>query len=153
MTALEVGALALITRLLDDRAAIEPARVPFSTQPVRDQGPPTPAPVEAVASPVELFDDGETPTQVYLAHDAHGEVRAAFYADGRVRLTAAEHRLAGVVENGHAELLDVDTRNWSELFVRSTPDGRLQLETRGGPFHGRVLTCDPAPLLSGPGAA
>jgi hypothetical protein len=78
----------------------------------------------------------------YRAHDESGEMLAGFYADGRVRLADAQHRLAGIVQNGRADLLEIADNTWSELFVRVTPEGRLQLELRGGPYDARVFTCD-----------
>ncbi len=67
---------------------------------------------------------------------------AAFYGDGRVRLADREHRFAGMVSNSRADLLEIDDNTWSELLVRESPEGRLQLELRGGPFDARVLTCE-----------
>jgi zona occludens toxin (predicted ATPase) len=85
---------------------------------------------------------GENP-QYYRAVDESGEVLAAFYADGRVRIAGDRYRFAGIVQNGRADLLEIADNTWSELFVRETPEGRLQLELRGGPYGARVLTCEP----------
>ena len=79
----------------------------------------------------------------YTASDDRGiEVLAGFYADGRVRLADGDKRFAGMLENGHADLLDLANNAWSELFLSVTPAGRMQLELRGGPYDAHVLTCE-----------
>ena len=105
----------------------------------------TPAIVdESLTDPQPFLEDaaGED-AQFYRAQDAEGAVLAGFYADGRVRLAGGRHRLAGILQNGRADLLEIADNTWSELFVRQTPEGRIQLELRGGPFDTRVLTCEP----------
>lgn len=82
-------------------------------------------------------------TRYYRASDDRGALLyAGFYADGRVRLANDEHRFAGMVSNGRADLLDIENNAWSELFLSVTPSGQMQLELRGGPYDARVLTCD-----------
>ncbi len=85
----------------------------------------------------------------YRAFDQQGQVLTGFYSDGRVRVADSEHRLAGIVEGGRAHLLDVSNDTWSELFVRETPAGALQLEMRDGPYEGRILACEPLGGLAG----
>jgi hypothetical protein len=69
-------------------------------------------------------------------------VLAAFYSDGRVRLAGEQRRFAGMLQNGRADLLELDANTWSEVFVRETPTGTIQLELRGGPYDAHVLTCE-----------
>lgn len=79
----------------------------------------------------------------YRAHDANGELQVAFYSDGRIRMADERHRFAGMVQNAHAHVLLVGSEDWSEVYVRTTAAGEQQLELRGGPLDGRVLTCEP----------
>jgi hypothetical protein len=51
-------------------------------------------------------------------------------------------RFAGLVQSGHADLLELDSNEWSEVLVSTTPSGTIQLELRGGPYDARVLTCE-----------
>ena len=81
-------------------------------------------------------------TRYYRAYDGEGEMEVAFYDDGRMRMADEQHRFAGMVQNGHAHMLQIGTDDWTEVFVRTTPDGVLQLELRDGPHDGRVLTCE-----------
>jgi hypothetical protein len=83
----------------------------------------------------------------YRAIDESGELLAGFYSDGRVRLADDAHRLAGMVQNGRADLLEIADNTWSELFVRMTPEGKLQLELRDGPYGGRVFTCESVEMV------
>lgn len=83
--------------------------------------------------------------RIYRARDEQGTMYAGFFGDGRVRVADGNHCFAGVVQNGHAHLLQIDGEQWSELFVRMTPSGALQLELRDGPYDGRVLACEPVP--------
>lgn len=138
MTALELAALALASAAMSEGrrgrvsspAPIEPAIEPQADTEERE-------PLEFLTAAAD------EDTQYYRAlDDQGGEVLAGFYADGRVRLADNEHRFAGIVQSGHADLLDVANNTWSELFVRETPGGRLQLELRGGPYDKRVLTCE-----------
>lgn len=96
--------------------------------------------VEAVEFIKETGAEG---TRYYRAGDDVGEVYAAFFEDGRVRVAAGERRYAGVLEGGRADLLDVETHAWNELFVRTTPENHVQLELRGTPEGVRILTCEP----------
>jgi len=134
MTALELTALALVSRLLARETA------PRAPQAVTEIARDVPDPVD----PQTFLTDGAgEDAHYYRAHDGSGEVLAGFYADGRVRLADRQHRLAGIVQNGHADLLEIADNTWSEFFVRETPEGRLQVEFRGGPYDARVLMCDP----------
>lgn len=87
----------------------------------------------------EIADDH---TRLYRARDEQGTMYAGFYADGRVRVADGNHCFAGMVQNGHAHLLQIEGEEWSELFVRAAPSGALQLELRDGPYDGRVLACE-----------
>lgn len=65
------------------------------------------------------------------------------YSDGRIRLAdAAGRRFAGALRGAHAHVIDLATSEWSEVVLRTTPTGRMQLELRGGPFDAHVLTCE-----------
>lgn len=92
-----------------------------------------------------VSEDAGEGTRLYRARDEQGTMYAGFFADGRVRVADGNHCFAGVVQNGHAHLLQIDGEEWSELFVRVTPSGALQLELRDGPYDGRVLGCEPVP--------
>jgi hypothetical protein len=98
----------------------------------------------AAADPLAFIKETQEPgTRYYRAHDDRGELLAAFYSGGRVRIASAQRRYAGVVNGGHADLLDVENNAWSEVFVRTTPDDRVKLELRGGVDDARILTCEP----------
>lgn len=100
-------------------------------------------PAEPQLSPLVFIQEtADARTRLYSARDERGSIYAAFYADGRLRVAFEDHRLAGIVQNGHAHLLDMNSELWSEVFVRVTPEGALQLELRDGPLDGRVLTCE-----------
>lgn len=122
------------------RVAAAPRPAP-ARRPVRDAAAPQPTPLPTPEA--FITENAGAGTHYYRAHDESGEVLAAFYADGRVRVAGENHRLAGGVENGRADLLDVANNAWCELFVRMTPDGRTQLELRGGPYDARVFLCEP----------
>lgn len=136
--ALELSSLALISRLLNGRTIPQHVEPPSAVKPVEPQ--PDPAPADIPATVLKSEDE---PARYYRAADEAGEVVVAFFDDGRIRLTGAEHSFAGILQDGQADLLDLDDNTWSEVFVRSTPQGQLQLEVRGGAFHGRILTCEP----------
>ncbi len=169
MTALELTALALVTRLIcdrDDGSRVASPSIPQGPElvlspvegiPQDDDADLRSAPashtqhdsgeVEALQTgdPVEFIREAaDEEARYYRAADESGEVLAVFYGDGRVRLADEAHRFAGMVENGHADLLEIADNTWSELFVSVTPEGRLQLELRGGPFDTRVFTCESA---------
>lgn len=98
---------------------------------------------ESGMEPMEfLKESADEDARFYRALDETGEVLAGFYADGRVRLADTRHRLAGMLQSGCADMLEIDNNQWSQLFVRTTPTGRMQLEIRGGPYDARVLTCE-----------
>lgn len=144
--ALELAALALSVRVMER----PPEKVLLTPPPLDvEQLPRHPEPVEGPAElgeandPLAFIKETEASgARYYRASDDRGEVYAAFYADGRVRVASGQRRYAGVVDAGRAELLDVENNGWSELFVRTTPDNRLQLELRGGMDDARILNCD-----------
>lgn len=150
--ALELSALAYIGYVVMSREEVGPRSLDHPSMPEERTG--APADVTEAAGregrasapqtqPLEFIResaDGET--RFYRALDETGEVLAGFYADGRVRLADAQHRFAGMLQSGRADLLEIDNGQWSELFVRTTPTGRIQLELRGGPYDARVLTCE-----------
>ena len=148
MTALELAALALVWRLMRGDAprtfktlrAARPAHDDTVSAPEEVIGDPQPEQIDPRAFLTESAGEG---AQYYRAVDAAGHLLAAFYADGRVRLADQGHGLAGILQNGRADLLQIADNTWSELFVRETPEGTMQLELRGGPFDTRVLTCEP----------
>jgi len=171
MTALELTALALVTRIIGDeepdRSAVRGGADEASTSSaVLWSAPahPISADTSAIHGASQAQDDSinvDVPAQTgdpldfikeyadeearyYRATDESGEMLAAFYSDGRVRLADRAHRFAGMVENGHADLLEIADNTWSELFVSVTPEGRLQMELRGGPCDTRVFTCERA---------
>jgi hypothetical protein len=89
----------------------------------------------------EITDEG---ANYYRASDATAELVAGLYSDGRIRLAdSGGRRFAGALIGGHADLLELQRNEWSEVFLRVTPTGRMQLELRGGPYDGHVLTCEP----------
>ena len=96
------------------------------------------------ANPLGFLEEpGDDDARFYRATDGAVEVLAAFYGDGRVRIADSQNRrFAGMVSNAHADLLDIANNAWSELFLRTAPDGRIQLELRGGPYDAHVLTCE-----------
>ena len=166
MTALELTALALVTRIF---VVEEPHRsVPRGERDLDGElVEPRPSDAEASTSsavlrsaqddksnvgvpaqaedPVDFIKEyADEEARYYRATDESGEMLAAFYSDGRVRLADRAHRFAGMVENGHADLLEIADNTWSELFVSVTPEGRLQMELRGGPFDTRVFMCERA---------
>lgn len=145
-TALELAALALVLRAMDLARGVT-AAPPRPARHAAPQPAPVPRPAPPPATPVSpeafITENAGADTNYYRAHDETGEILAAFYGDGRVRLAGGAHRLAGAVENGRADLLDVANNAWCELFVRVTPDGRTQLDLRGGPYDARVFLCEP----------
>jgi hypothetical protein len=91
-----------------------------------------------------ITESADANVRYYRAGSGEVELIAGFYSDGRVRLAdAQDRRFAGLVQAGHADLLDLDNNQWSELFVHTTPAGTIQLELRGGPYDAHVLTCEP----------
>lgn len=156
MTALELMALALVTRAMERDAgpqrqhsslddSIEnpidvPTDVPIDVPTDVSSGS---APAQETVDALSFITEGDSNARYYRATDALGEVLAGFFDDGRVRLADGMHRFAGMVQNGHADLLELTDKTWSEVFVRITPEGTVQLELRGGPYNARVLTCRP----------
>lgn len=152
MTALELAALALASYAVGERRnARRPHPLPAQPQAAE---PALEAAVEVaivesstVSRDIEPMDflleaAGEGARFYRALDDVGAEVLAVFCSDGRVRLADRENRFAGIVQSGRADLLDVANNAWSELFVRETPGGLLQLELHGGPYDARVLTCE-----------
>ncbi len=129
--------------------------------PPKPKAPPKPvapsAPTPAAAAPAKpvwskregnpqefLFEIADEGANYYRASDATAEVVAGLYSDGRIRLAdSGGRRFAGALIGGHADLLELQRNEWSEVFLRVTPTGRMQLELRGGPYDAHVLTCEP----------
>lgn len=138
--ALELSALAFFGYVLMGREQAGTAPLQPVPSPVPPEEPVVATPLsEPIDFITESADEG---ARYYRASDETAQLLAGFYSDGRVRLADAQHRFAGMVQSGHADLLELDNNQWSELFVRTTPTGRMQLELRGGPFDARVLTCE-----------
>jgi hypothetical protein len=90
-----------------------------------------------------ITDEADEGARYYRASDSDVELVAGFYSDGRIRLTDAQRRrFAGMLQGSHADLLELASNEWSEVFLRVTPTGRMQLELRGGPYDTHVLTCE-----------
>ncbi|HEV2261657.1 MAG TPA: hypothetical protein VGR69_05155 [Candidatus Rubrimentiphilum sp.] len=158
-TALELAALAF------GSFAMELARKDMPHQKPETMRPPTPAPqpppaprMEPVAQtppsrePWELHprdfltDIHDEGANYYRASDDSVQLVAGLYSDGRIRLAdESGRRFAGALIAGHADLLELRNNEWSEVFLRVTPTGRMQLELRGGPYDSHVLTCEPLP--------
>ena len=112
--------------------------------PTQARAPQPPSVPHVSTDPLAFVSEGADPnTRIYRARDEQGTMYAGFLADGRVRVADDDHCFAGMIQNGHAHLLQIDGEQWSELFVRVTPSGTLQLELRDGPHDGRVLACEP----------
>lgn len=136
--ALELGALAfagyVVMQRRGARRLSEPP--PLPPEPVTPGAVPV-KPVEFIA------DEADEGARYYRAAGGGAELVAGFYSDGRVRLADEQNRrFAGVLQGSHADLLELDTNRWSEVFLRVTPTGRMQLELRGGPYDAHVLTCE-----------
>jgi len=126
-------------------------------KPAPSPKPPAPAPAPAAAAPPKtvqpkrasgpqdfLFEIADEGANYYKASDASAQLFAGLYSDGRIRLADSDgRRFAGALIGGHADLLELERNDWSEVYLRVTPTGRMQLELRGGPYAGRVLTCEP----------
>ena len=96
---------------------------------------------EPLAFITEYADEG---ARYYRAVGEGVELFAGLYSDGRLRLAdRQDRRFAGLLQGAHADLLELDGNTWSEVFLRTTPTGAMQLELRGGPYDGRVLLCEP----------
>jgi hypothetical protein len=141
--ALELSALALASWAMD--AAPVPAAETAAANPRAEtvSAPQAPAPHVSTDPLAFVKENAGENARLYRARDDQGTMYAGFYADGRVRVADGNHCFAGMVQNGHAHLLQIDGEEWSELFVRAAPSGALQLELRDGPYDGRVLTCEP----------
>lgn len=146
--ALELGALAFIAYVLTgDSDAGVPPRDDRRREHV-DRPEPAARPARTVARTADPYafiaEAGDQGASYYRAADETVELIAGFYSDGRVRLAdRLNRRFAGMLQGSHADLLDVDSNQWGELFVLHTPGGGMQLELRGGPYDARVLTCEP----------
>ena len=138
--ALELSALALACRFMG--VDFEPIR--NDVAPIRNaaENSAEPVPGAPVQTTLEfLKESADEHTRFYTAADRDGSLVAAFYSDGRLRIADEEYRFAGIVQNGHAHLLQIGGQAWSEVFVLVTPEGNLQLDMRDGPFDGRVFNC------------
>lgn len=104
----------------------------------------TPQPEPMLSEPMDFISECADDGARYYRASADGvELLAGFYSDGRLRLADSQNRrFAGMLQGSHADLLEVDNNEWSEVFLRVTPTGRMQLELRGGPYDARVLTCE-----------
>lgn len=128
----------------------EPALSPVEAIPQDDIAPTpaaaseTPEPQPVLSEPMDFISESADAGARYYRAIADGiEVLAGFYSDGRLRLADSQNRrFAGMLQGSHADLLEVDNNEWSEVFLRVTPTGRMQLELRGGPYDARVLTCE-----------
>lgn len=144
--ALELTALAFIAHVVMQREQQGNRTLSSRSVPAQPPAPPeaTPAPRQGVPGPTAfIIDPADSGARYYRAESADAHVLAAFYSDGRLRIAdAQQHRLAGMLQNNHADVLDLSTNSWSEIFVHVTPAGAMQLELRGGPYDSRVLTCD-----------
>ena len=91
-----------------------------------------------------LFEIADEGANFYRAFDSTADVVAGLYSDGRIRIADMDgRRFAGALIGGHADVLELQHNEWSEVYLRVTPTGRMQLEMRGGPYNGHVLTCEP----------
>lgn len=150
--ALELAALALGSFAMElangsapkPKVSPKPQKPPPS-QPPAAAAPPNPAQSKREDGPREfLFEIADEGANYYRACDAAAELLAGLYSDGRIRLAdAGGRRFAGALIAGHADLLELQSNEWSEVFLRVTPTGRMQLELRGGPYDAHVLTCEP----------
>lgn len=148
--ALELGALAFIGYVLMGRDDQNRLRASEESRPTCEPTPEPPAQTRAaepvLTEPVDFIaEPGDARARYYRAVSEGVELIAGFYSDGRIRLADSQnHRFAGLLQGSHADLLELDNNQWSEVFVRSAPDGSMQLELRGGPYDARVLTCEPS---------
>lgn len=148
--ALELSALAFLGYVLMGRGsacassapfdnaadAAEPGHPEVSKYPQRSQA-------ESIPSPITFIkESADSDARYFRASDGNTQLVGGFYSDGRVRLADAQHRFAGMLQSGHADLLELDNNQWSELFVHTTPAGITQLELRGGPYDARVFNCE-----------
>ena len=169
-TALELAALAFAAFVMElargDTTRQKPPRTPPPRAP-RPQPQPPPAPSQQPQPPpapraepvaqtaparepwelrprdflTDIHDEG---ANYYRASDDSVQLVAGLYSDGRIRLAdESGRRFAGALIAGHADLLELRNNEWSEVFLRVTPTGRMQLELRGGPYDSHVLTCEP----------
>lgn len=150
LAALAFGAFAMELARSSKPGSKRPAPPPAATPPPPTPKPPPPPPPVVFGEPwtlrpteflTEIADEG---TNYYRATDDSVDMLAAVYSDGRIRLADDDgRRFAGALIGGHADLLELRDNDWSEVFVRVTPTGRMQLELRGGPYDAHVLTCEP----------
>jgi hypothetical protein len=149
---LELAVLAFLSRVVYTRDGARPTRSSSASLRVsvddvdRAAQGPAKSQDDTPVNPLEFITEAnDESAKYYRAADDRGvEIFAALLSDGRVRLADnAQHRFAGMVENGHADLLEIANNVWSELFLRVTPAGQMQFELRGGPYDTHVLTCEP----------
>lgn len=143
--ALELGALAFLAYVVMRRTEPEQQMSPrFSRSAQAPDAEPVEARSEDTAEPMDFItESADEGARYYRALSEDVELIAGFYSDGRVRLADSQNRrFAGMLQGSHADLLEIDNNQWSEVFLRVTPTGRMQLELRGGPYDARVLTCE-----------
>jgi hypothetical protein len=153
--ALEVAALAFLGYVLmdEDDAPRYLGRPSIPRDDAAATAPPAAEPAataltETVSSePMDFItESADSGARYYRASGSGVEMFAGFYSDGRLRLVDPQNRrFAGLVQGGHADLLQLDNNQWSEVLVSTTPSGTIQLELRGGPYDARVLTCENLP--------
>lgn len=148
--ALELAALAFGTFAMDLAVGAPPkkprAQPPAPAQKKIEQ--PLPRPLSPDAWEMRprdfLFEIADEGANFYRAFDSTADVVAGLYSDGRIRIADMDgRRFAGALIGGHADVLELQHNEWSEVYLRVTPTGRMQLEMRGGPYNGHVLTCEP----------
>jgi hypothetical protein len=147
--ALELGALAFLGYVVMQRRGSDERPPPLPTGPdvVPSTDETTPHGDETEDFITENADES---ARYYRASGQGVELRAGFYSDGRIRLADAQNRrFAGMLQGNHADMLEIESNEWSEVFLQVTPTGRMQLEVRGGPYDAHLLTCDPSRPPSG----
>lgn len=126
-------------------------RVPEVTTGEVVQTEPLPHPY-SVESPSDAFDflheSADADAQFFRASDDQVEVLVALFSDGRIRIAdPGARRFAGMLHNENGEIVEIGSNEWSRVFVRSTPQGKTQLELHGGPYDTHVLACEPLDAL------
>ena len=133
LAALAFGSFAMELANASAAGPVAPVKPVQPVQPKREAGPQD-----------FLFEIADKGANYYRASDATAELVAGLYSDGRIRLAdSGGRRFAGALIGGHADLLELQHNEWSEVYLRVTPTGRMQLELRGGPYDAHVLTCEP----------
>lgn len=135
--AIELASIALVTRAMEwatgPRAII--------AAPLKDEPPATPATPAVWPGEAFIAESAGDEASVYRLSDGAQTLLAAVYGDGRIRLAdPSTHRFAGMLVNGHADVLELGANRWCEAYVSISPDDRVQIEMRGGPFDGRLFS-------------